>query len=144
MIQRSFDAARLNEIVNHPSVRPGVGGDPETILDLSEVIADDKNHILLGEHGGFCCTWSAPGTYEVHTFILPEGRGRYAYQVAKFGMAYMIEQGADHLWTRVQHDARNVRRFTIAAGFVPCGRQDLDLGIGPVTYDLFQWRKECP
>jgi hypothetical protein len=143
MISRSFDGDRLNYLVNHPTIRPFVGGDPATTLDLAPIAADDKNYLLLSDHGGFLCTWSAPGTYEVHTFVLPEGRGRAAYQLAIEGREYMASIGASHLWTRVERGAENVRRFTLAAGFSPCGEQVLDLGAGPTTYDLFNWRHEC-
>jgi hypothetical protein len=142
VIARSFDADRLNDLVNHPAIRPYVGGDPEAYLDLSHLIADDKNIALLGDHGGFFATWTAPHTYEVHTFILPEGRGRAAYELAREGRDYMTSHGANHLWTRVQRGAENVKRFTLAGGFKPCGEQVLDLGAGPTTYDLCHWRAE--
>jgi hypothetical protein len=144
MIVRSFDAALLNDIVNHPDIRPYVGGDLSVYLDLSHLIADDKNYALLGPHGGFFLTWTAPGTYEIHTFILPEGRGPQARALAMEAMSYMVTEGANHLWTRVERGAENVRQFTLAAGLKPCGTQILDLGAGPTTYDLFHWRLECP
>ena len=78
MIHRSFDPERANKLINHPAVRPFVGGDGESYLDLTAIIEDRKNYLLLGPHGGFLATWSAPNTYEIHTFILPEGRGQAA------------------------------------------------------------------
>lgn len=143
MIRRTFDAARINELVNHPSVRPHIGGDPEQPLDLSAAVSDRTNVFLLGEHGGFACCWTAPRTYEIHTFVLPDGRGRWAYQLAQHGRDWMADYGALHLWTRVHPEAENVRRFTLAAGFVPAGTHTIDIGTGPVTYDLFDWRHEC-
>jgi hypothetical protein len=143
-IRRETDPDLLNYLVNHPSIRPHVGGDPEAYLDLSHLLADDKNYFLAGEHGGFFATWTAPFCYEVHTFILPEGRGRAAYELAREGRDFMAREGANHLWTRVQRGAENVKRFTLAGGFKPCGEQVLDLGVGPTTYDLFHWRAECP
>jgi hypothetical protein len=144
MLVRSFDADLLNDLINHPTIRPHVGGDPTVCLDLSALVADDKNYALLGPHGGFFMTWTAPGTYEIHTFILPEGRGPQARELALDARAYMADQGAHHLWTRVERGAENVRKFTLAAGLSLCGEQVLDLGAGPTTYDLFQWRIECP
>lgn len=144
MIARSFDADRINELVNHPAIRPFVGGDIETVLDLTNAVQDDANHFLTGEHGGFACTWSAPLTYEIHTFVLPEGRGRWAFEFARAGRNYMVGIGATHLWTRVHPDAANVRRFTLAAEFKPAGTHRIDLGGGPVIYDLFDWRSPCP
>lgn len=142
MIARSFDAERINDLVNHPSIRPHVGGDLEVEIDLSAVVADDQNYFLMGEHGGFAYTWSAPHIYEVHTFILPDGRGRAAYHLARESLAFMGEI-ANLIWTRVHPDAANVRRFTLAAGFRPAGRHTIDLGAGPVAYDLFDWRSPC-
>lgn len=141
MIERTFDAERINYLINHPEIRPFVGGDISIPVDLTAVVQDDKNFMLTGEYGGFCYTWSAPETYEVHTFILPEGRGRKAYKLARASLEYMVEQGASHIWTRVQREAENVKHFTLAAGFVPCGEQVVDLGAGPTLYDLFSWRK---
>lgn len=140
MIRRTFDAERVNYLVNHPAVRPFIGGDGKSEMDLSEAVGDDQNHFLDGDHGGFACCWSAPGTYEIHTFVLPEGRGEWAYRFALSGRDYMTRIGATHLWTRVHPDARNVRRFTLAAGFKAAGQHRIDAGDGPVVYDLFDWR----
>lgn len=144
MIERSFDADRANAIINHPAVRPFVGGDGESPIDLTSIVADDKNHFLDGGHGGFMATWSAPGTYEIHTFILPEGRGAPAKALALEARDYLESIGADHLWTRVEKGMENVRLFTLAAGFKPCGEQVCDFGGGPTEYELFNWRPGCP
>lgn len=140
MIRRSFDGDLLNRLVNHPDVRPDVGGDGVSVLDLKPLAEDDKNYLLLGPAGGFLYTWGAPATFEVHTFILPEGRGPQAFALARESVEYMVSAGADHLWTRVERGARHTRIFTMKAGFKPCGEQTLDLGGGPVLYDLFNWR----
>ncbi len=144
MIQRTFDAAILNEIVNHPEVRPTCGGDGESWIDLTEAVAEPKNHAVLWEHGCFFFGWSAPQTYEVHIFILPEGRGKQSYRIASEGIAYIVNQGADHLWARIAKNMPHLRHYTASAGFKPCGTDTIDLGAGPVAYDLYQWRKQCP
>lgn len=140
MIERSFDADRINELVNHPTIRPYVGGDGKSHLDLTATVTNLQNYWLLGPHGGFGYIWTAPDTYEIHTFILPEGRGREAYRLAQESLKFMKSQGATHLWTRVDPEAANVRRFTLSAGLKPAGHNTVDLGGGPVTYDLFHWR----
>jgi hypothetical protein len=137
---RTVDAERINFLVNHPAVRPFIGGDPTTKLDLSAAVADTNNVFVEGKHGGFAFTWSAPCVYEVHTFILPEGRGAWAASFAQEARSYMQRLGARHLWTRVHPDAVNVRSFTLKAGFEPAGTHTIDLGAGPVAYDLFDWR----
>lgn len=143
MIERSFDADKLNALVNDPSIRPHVGGDPDVRLDLTAAVANPNNVFLLGEHGGFLCDWMGPGDYQIHTFILPDGRGPWGFAFAKAGREKMAEMGALHLWTRVATDARHTRAFTMRAGFKPAGQDTLDLGVGPVTYDLYDWRPAC-
>lgn len=139
-MNRTFDPVRVNYLVNHPDVRPFIGGDPAEPLDLSAAVANDENIFLDGEHGGFACIWSAPGVYEIHTFVLPEGRGEWAVKFAAWGIAFLVENGAHHLWTRILPEAGNVRAFAIKMGMKPAGRQTLDLGTGPTIYDLFDWR----
>jgi hypothetical protein len=50
---------------------------------------------------------------------------------------------ADKLWTRVPVGAFNIRLFTEDAGFSRCGSQTIDLGAGPVHYDLYEWIEQC-
>ena len=139
MIKRTFDADRVNEIVNAPTIRPYIGGDPEAWIDLSAAVADDQNFFLMGDQGGFSCVWTAPETFEVHTFILPDGRGQWAIDAVKNALGIMKEHAAV-LWTRVHPDARHTRIFTLKAGFKPCGRHRADFGAGTVEFDLFNWR----
>lgn len=137
------DAAHLNALVNHPSVRPTCGGDGKSQLDLTPVLANKKNHVFAWDHGAFLFVWTAPQTYEVHAMILPEGRGRDAYRMAKRGISYIVSEGAERLWARVAEGFDALRHYTTSAGFTRCGTDTLDIGFGPVTYDLYQWKKPC-
>lgn len=131
------DANRINWFANHPEIRPFIGGTGE--LDLT-AITKAPNVALFGEHGGFCLSWTAPDTYEIHTLILPEGRGRWAFDWANRSIEYMRSIGAQHLWTRVHPDARHTMIFTRKMGLRPCGEIETDLGDGPVRYMLFNRR----
>lgn len=131
------DAGLINFYANHPDIRPYIGGTGE--LDLSAATFDP--HVaLFGEHGGFCLTWTAPETYEVHTLITQEGRGRWAFAFAKECIANMIARGATHLWTRVHPAHRHTAIFTRRMGFRPCGSVLTDFGGGAEIYNLFNWR----
>lgn len=134
-VSRTFDAGRLNAFANDPSVRPFVGGG-NGYIDLSDAVADRDNIFLAGEHGAFAFSWTAPGTYEVHTFILPEGRGEWAARFARQARDFMEDEGAIQLWTRVPVGAENIRKFTLKAEFERVGAQTV-LG---VDYDLYAWR----
>jgi hypothetical protein len=137
-IERHFDALRLNELANHPDIRPTCGGDGKSPLDLTDFVADRKNHAVVWDRGAFMFQWSAPQTYEVHIMVEPEGRGRNAYRMALAGIAYIVAQGAERLWARIAKSAKALRHYTAQAGFVKCGSDILDIGFGPVAYDLYQ------
>ena len=133
---RTFNGDRINYLVNHPANRPTCGGDGESWIDLSAAVADRQNVFLDGTHGGLAFIWTAPRVYEVHVYLLPEGRGKWGFD---FGMAardYMAEH-ADMLWARI--DSPALKFYTMKAGFKPCGQNTIDIGFGPVTYDLYKW-----
>ncbi len=119
LLVRTFDADWLNELANDPEIRPFIGGGFDEV-DLSSVV-NSENIILRGDHGGFALGWSAPGVYEVHTFIRKEGRGRWSLQAAQDMIAMMKAFGANRLWTQVEKSAANVRRFAKVSGMKPTG-----------------------
>lgn len=145
IVERSFDADRINALVNDPTIRPFIGGDISESLDLSAAISDDRNVFLIGEHGGFALSWCGPGDYEVHTFAMPEGRGQWAISAALYGIDFMASvYGAQHIWTRIKPEARHTKLFARAVGLKWCGKGMFDLGIGPETFLLYDWRTPCP
>ena len=135
MLSRTFDAGLLNALVNHPVIRPEMGGSGD--IDLTAAVAMPRNVFLLGEHGAFTLSWSAPHTYEAHAMVLPSGRGRWALSAAADGIAYMAARGAQRIWARAHPNARNVALFLQMIGLKPCGSLPCDLGNGPVDYLIF-------
>jgi hypothetical protein len=73
VIRRTMDAAFLNEIVNHPEVRPWVGGDG--VLDLTPVITNPANLAVVTDTGGFIAVGVGEGRYEIHSMFRPTGHG---------------------------------------------------------------------
>jgi hypothetical protein len=142
-LSRTFTAERLNALVNHPDIRPTCGGDGKSEIDLSAFVADRKNHAVLWDHGAYLFQWSAPQIYEVHIMVLPEGRGRQAYRKAAQGIAYIVSIGGERIWARVAEGHDGLAHYTRAAGLRHCGIDVLDIGFGPVSYDLYQWKKPC-
>jgi RimJ/RimL family protein N-acetyltransferase len=132
-IARTFDARRLNALAS-------LTGNP---VDLSCFVADEKHIALAWERGSYLFLWTAPHTYEVHIAVLPDGRGREAYRMAREAISYMASIGAEKLWARVRPDAPQIRHFASSAGFKRCGSDRLDLGNGPIPFDLYEL-KLCP
>jgi len=116
-IQRTFDAARINAVCNHPEVLPtlGLGAGP---LDVTESIAEKRNIFLIGEHGGAMFHWSAPGVYDAHDFFLPEGRGKWAMVASRAMLDAIFDlYGARMVWAMTPVENRACRFFNRLLGF---------------------------
>ncbi len=114
-------------MINHPSIRPFVGFADAGELDASPLIRPE-NLFPFGDHGGFALLWTAPFTAEVHTFILPEGRGKWAREAADVGIAMARDNGFALLWTKIPPDAPRVLAFAIGMGMKPTGETIEDDG----------------
>lgn len=135
MLHRCFDANLINLAANHPDVRPFLGSDSLGDLDFEEAVGDRNNIFLMGEHGGFVMAWSAPGVYEIHVMILPEGRGKWAAQVRKITIDYARSIDAKMLWARIAPSAKYVALFARRGGMQPTGEMLYTLGH---AYDVYK------
>lgn len=71
-LSRATDAARLNELVNHPSIYPLVRGASDGAMDLTPIVANPNNHVLIAEHGAVVFGIRQHGLYEMTAAALPE------------------------------------------------------------------------
>lgn len=116
MISRATDANFINEVVNHPAVRPYVHALPGP-LDLSPVVSNPHNLTLVGEHGGMLFVESVPGLFEIHTQILPDGRGPWALQFAQKAVEWLFSRTrATEVFTRVPEGNVGALALTRACG----------------------------
>lgn len=135
ILSRSTDADAVNAVINAPEVRPFVGpGDND--LDVTPVLLNLNNVALMGEHGGFTLSWSAPGIYEVHTFVLKSGRGEWARKARTEMIQTMTRMGATMLWTRIAPEQENVITFALEAGMRPTGETVDTFGRDFPTYKM--------
>lgn len=89
-VVREFSSERINAVINHPEVRPWVGMPQQGYIDLTPMVADLRNVLLMGEGGGFFFHQLLPGIYEVHTQFLPEHRGANVLQAAHDAERWMF------------------------------------------------------
>lgn len=136
VVAPSRDVAFINAVVNDPSVRPHVGPEYLGELDLSEAVARPENLCLFGRWGGFLLAWSAPGVREVHTMILPDGRGAWARRARVEMIAYCTAQGDTMLWTKIPADQPHVRRFALEGGMRPVGMTVATFGLPYEIYSM--------
>lgn len=102
MIERQHSADRINVVLNHPAIRPWVANDRDGVIDLSATIADQRNVVLMGEHGGVAFLWMQPGVYEAHTQVLPQGRGEWTRALTEACIRHMFTKtNAYEIVTRV-------------------------------------------
>jgi hypothetical protein len=85
---REFSAERINAVANHPEVRPWVGGAGP--IDMTPVVADLRNVLLMGQGGGLLFVNLDPGLYEVHTQFVPEARGPQALLAVLDALRWMF------------------------------------------------------
>lgn len=118
MIERTTDAAAINAILNHPAVRPTVADVTDGPLDVSDRVSNPDNVSLVGEYGAIVFFKYCDGIYEVHTQILPEGRGKWACQFAQECLRYMFTStDCIEVITRVPQGHIGAKALTEMMGF---------------------------
>lgn len=153
LVERSFDIERINAILNHPSVRPDVADQTAVTLDATAAVQDHRNYLILGEHGGCLNFFVLPGVYEVHTFVLPEGRGAWALAAASEIAHYMFTKtDAYDIYTRIPrpHIAAKQLALSIAgARFeftpdMPCKFREKDVECDIFSARIHDWMTTAP
>jgi hypothetical protein len=91
MIHRSFDASEINAILNDPSVFEAIKFTGITSpMDVSPIIDNPVNVLLMAEGGGIIFAQMEPGIYEVHTSFLENHRGRHAIRASLAAYRWMF------------------------------------------------------
>lgn len=140
LLSPSGDIARANKICNDPSVLPGLSLGIVDHVDLTPLVENPRNHLLLGEHGGVLLIWAAPGVYDSHDFCLPEGRGAYARDAAQDVFAFVFGTlGARMLFATTPVENRASRMFNRILGFKSEGVHTVIAypGAEPADYEYF-------
>lgn len=88
-ISREFAADRINVVCNHSEVRPWLGGG-EGPIDLTPLVANPANYLLMGQGGGVLFQCLEPGLFEAHTQFVPTDRGPAAVQAVKDALRFMF------------------------------------------------------
>ena len=115
-IERSTDAVSFNAIVNHPEVYPDLAY-VDGPIDVSAQLQNERNYLLRGEHGGCLFVYAMPGLFEVHTAILPGGRGTWALSFINTALSWMfINSDAWDIATRVPDGHIAAKAATIRSG----------------------------
>lgn len=121
LVRPSHDANAINAVINADSVRPFVGLPFAGYLDFSQAVQFPENLFFMGEHGGFAICGPHSDVKEVHAFILPEGRGKWAIAAAYQTITLCAKQGIQVLIAQIDNTRADVANFARRAGFRPTG-----------------------
>lgn len=90
-VRRSFDAADINAILNHPDVFPDVAVPGVETFDMGPILSDPRNVLLTGAGGVILFdAKTTPGVYDVHTYFYPTHRGKNAVEVSRSAYRWMF------------------------------------------------------
>lgn len=118
MIERTYDPAIVNDIVNHPDVAPWVRWTSIGEMDLTPLVRDQRNVVLVGEHGMAVFHYRVPGVYEWHAAVRPEGHGAWAFLAAKAAIDWLFANtDAVAIIAPVPENNRPARQIVGALGF---------------------------
>ena len=118
MIRRTMDATFLNTVANDPTVRPFIGGDGESVIDLGPQLADPRNVALETEHGGWVLFYLAPGEWCLHTMFLKSGRGRFYRKASAEALRWMFTRtDCTEILTECPDGNPAARMAAVMAGF---------------------------
>lgn len=113
MIERVFDPAIVNALLNDPAIRPTIGGEGE--MDVTALVEDPRNVFFMAPGGGMAFLWRGPGIYEAHTHFLC--RGADALNLAQAMMARLWRDFPVRMvWGLTPLKLRNARWFNRKLG----------------------------
>lgn len=155
-IRRSFEAAEINVIVNDPSVLPDVTNPGIDNLDLTDLVANPRNVLMMAEGGGIFFIADpevGSGIYEVHTSFLPPFRGAHAINASLAAYRWMFTHTeCMTLQTKVPAFNRKAALAARHVGFEPAferksvwptDKGDVDLKFYSMPYETWL-RKDAP
>lgn len=103
--------------MNEPEILEQIAAPGAASLDLTPLLADARNVLLMAQGGGIFFNWHEAGLYEVHTNFLPEYRGKHAFQASLAAYRWMFTRtDCMALLTRVPATNRGARMFCGAVG----------------------------
>ncbi len=90
--KRDFNAMRLNRVCNDPSVLPDISLPGQETLELTPIVSDLKNIVLMCDEGGIVAHWREPGVYEIHTQFTEKYRGVSAVRTVREMISWLFLQ----------------------------------------------------
>lgn len=151
IVRRSRDAELIRAIITHDAIWDDANDDGTPPRETFQPVIADSLYYLVPELDGapmgvFMVAPHNSTTYEWHTAILPQYRGKYAIKACRLALEWMREHSpALKIITWVPVEARHVYSYARACGFILEGRSENALLKNGKLQDQFLMGKVlCP
>lgn len=115
--KRDLRADRINRVVNDPSVFPDVALAGQESLDLTPVVKNLANIVLMTDEGGIVAHWQEPGLYEIHTQFTERYRGVSAVRTVREMLSWLfLRSEAVELLTKIPRNNERALGLVRAIG----------------------------
>lgn len=143
MIRRTMNPEALNALANHPDIRPFIGG-PEGELDLTSVVLNPANVVLMGEGVIWVLSPIEAGVFELHSMAYPDARGRAYFRQAKEALRWVFTRtDCSEIVTKCPDDNPRARMAAVMTGFRERFHRENawaeGVGVGFYVYGLDEW-----
>lgn len=146
-IRRSFEASEINAILNDPDVFPWEAVPGLESIDVSGLVADKRNFLLMFEGGGLLFACLEPGLYEVHNNWLKDYRGANAMKRTLEAIRWMfLNTDCMAIVARVSAHNKSAERMCSAVGAIkeferksvwPTQDDIVDMSFWALRYDVW-------
>lgn len=125
--RRDYNAKRINRVVNDPSVLPEVALPGQENIDLSQLVSDLRNIVLMCDEGGIVAHWREQGIYEIHTQFTSKYRGIGAVRTVREMVSWLfLNSPAMELQTKIPEVNKSAHGLVQAInGRLEFDRQDV-------------------
>lgn len=119
-IHQETDPGAVNRILNDPGVRPWIADAAEGPIDVSDKVENPNIVFLMGQFGGVMLMRIMIGIWEVHTFVLPEGRNGWSLEMVRSAQHWLFTKtDAYEVLTRIPRTHPAALGLAIKAGMTP-------------------------
>lgn len=115
MITETYDMDIVNQVFQHPDIWKHIAPADIEPFDVP-IMANCIYHLVNDGDGVIVYHWFRDGL-KIHPSILPEKRGKMAYQAVEDSIQMVIDQCARTIYCEIDADLKHVIRFAKALKF---------------------------
>ena len=115
MITLTDNMDAVNAILQHPDIWKNIA--PPGVEPFDTPFRPDVLYFLVNDGDGVITFGTFRDGVKIHPNILPDKRGRIAYQAVEESVQTVFAEGVDSVYAEIPHALRNVTLFARQLGF---------------------------